>query len=590
MENLEGRQFGKWTVHEYLGNKMWRCTCSCGTEKAMRSWDIRNETSMQCNRCKGGKNTDSLKDQVFGKWTVIEDNGDKKVKCRCECGTIKDIARYELKRGRTKSCGQCRQNKLKNTTIGEWTLKEYLGNGMWKCECSCGKIAEVRQDGLLSGRSKSCGHSTTGFIDLSGRRFGKLKVDSYAGDHRWNCTCDCENKYVALSGRLRDGSTLMCRSCQMREASKLARETLIKKYGDYSYKNFDSPRSEEQLTAIESKENLITFIERYNLDGKSTSRIAKVVGLTPSIFLQYVHKYGIEDYVDIASSVSVYENEIAEFIEKECDCMVEHSNSGIIPPQEIDIYIPARNTGIEFNGNYWHSDELKNSKYHQDKTLNCLRAGVKLIHIFEYEWVCKQDKIKQYLKSMLSDNKTILYGRNIDVIEVDSDKAAEFVNKHHLNGYVRSEVNIAATYNNEIIGIMSFGSPRFNNNFQWELIRFVWKSGLAVVGGAEKLFKRFVDRYKPENIICYSDISKFRGNVYTRLGFTTNVHEITAPNYVWVDIRTNEVLTRYRTQKKKLVDRGLYKFGDTEDEIMKNIGYVKIYDCGNLRLTWERSR
>src|ERR1700680_2281430 len=34
------------------------------------------------------------------------------------------------------------------------------------------------------------------FVDLSGRMFGRILVDSYAGKSMWNCTCDCGNKRI----------------------------------------------------------------------------------------------------------------------------------------------------------------------------------------------------------------------------------------------------------------------------------------------------------------------------------------------------------------------------------------------------------
>ena len=64
---------------------------------------------------------------------------------------------------------------------------------------------------------------------------------------------------------------------------------------------------------------------------------------------------------------------------------------------------------------------------------------------------------------------------------------------------------------------MTFGKPRYNKNYEWELVRFC--SHFQVVGGAEKLFTYFRNRYKPKSIISYCDKSKFIGKVYTNLGF-----------------------------------------------------------------------
>lgn len=64
-------------------------------------------------------------------------------------------------------------------------------------------------------------------------------------------------------------------------------------------------------------------------------------------------------------------------------------------------------------------------------------------------------------------------------------------------------------------------------------------------------------------------------DLYRALGFKEL--EKSEPNYVW--IRGNTVLSRYQTQKHKLIKMGFT--GDTEDTIMKERGFLKLYDCGN---------
>lgn len=52
-------------------------------------------------------------------------------------------------------------------------------------------------------------------IDLTGQRFGRLVVVSYAGLDKqnnalWSCACDCGNTKVAMSKSLRSGMTISC--------------------------------------------------------------------------------------------------------------------------------------------------------------------------------------------------------------------------------------------------------------------------------------------------------------------------------------------------------------------------------------------
>jgi DNA-directed RNA polymerase subunit RPC12/RpoP len=53
---------------------------------------------------------------------------------------------------------------------------------------------------------------------------------------------------------------------------------------------------------------------------------------------------------------------------------------------EIDIFIPSKNFGIEFNGLYYHSYPNKPKWYHYEKTKCCQRDGIKLVHIYEDDW------------------------------------------------------------------------------------------------------------------------------------------------------------------------------------------------------------
>ena len=66
---------------------------------------------------------------------------------------------------------------------------------------------------------------------------------------------------------------------------------------------------------------------------------------------------------------------------------------------------------------------------------------------------------------------------------------------------------------------MSFGVPRFTNDFEWEIIRECSKQECLILGGKEKLWSYFLKHYNPKNCISYCDFSKFTGESYTRLGF-----------------------------------------------------------------------
>ena len=126
-----------------------------------------------------------------------------------------------------------------------------------------------------------------------------------------------------------------------------------------------------------------------------------------------------------------------------------------------------------------------------------------------------KDKIVWQLYS-----KQKLYARKLQLKEVNIKDTNEFLDAYHLqNSCYGNTVNLGLYQDEELIQVMTFGKPRYNSHYQWELLRLCTKSEYYVVGGAEKLFKHFIRDYNPESIISYCDMSKFTGDVYLRLGF-----------------------------------------------------------------------
>ena len=86
---------------------------------------------------------------------------------------------------------------------------------------------------------------------------------------------------------------------------------------------------------------------------------------------------------------SNYERELQSFLTENNVLFETHKRDILDNGKEIDIFIPNKNIGIEFNGNIWHTNWFggKDKHYHLNKTLQCNENGVKLIQIFEDEYV-----------------------------------------------------------------------------------------------------------------------------------------------------------------------------------------------------------
>jgi len=247
---------------------------------------------------------------------------------------------------------------------------------------------------------------------------------------------------------------------------------------------------------------------------------------------------------------------------------------------EYDIYLPDKKIAFEYNGVYWHSDLFKDSNYHVDKFIKSRDAEVKLIQIFEDEWLQKQDIVKNRIKSVLGLNEKI-YARNCNLVELTNKEYKTFVEKNHLQGHANSSHRYGLKHNNVIVAVIGFGKSRYTSN-GYELIRYC--SEQTVVGGASKLFKHFVAKINPELVISYANRCWSDGNLYAKLGFKNETKDDRNTGY-WY-IKKDKRYHRSNFTKKRLVG-----FGEdpnlTEAEIMKSNGFLKVYDCGNYRFIWR---
>lgn len=148
--------------------------------------------------------------QKFGRLTVIGDaghdaHGHRHWLCRCDCGTEKAIKSGNVKRGLSKSCGCGRvtnRHDLSGMRFGLLTVIDAAGRAAgqkitWRCSCDCGGEREVIGSNLVSGEVVSCGCRN------GNKTHGKTGTSLY---NRWKAMIQrCENpnnkRYAAYGGR-----------------------------------------------------------------------------------------------------------------------------------------------------------------------------------------------------------------------------------------------------------------------------------------------------------------------------------------------------------------------------------------------------
>jgi hypothetical protein len=277
------------------------------------------------------------------------------------------------------------------------------------------------------------------------------------------------------------------------------------------------------------------------------------------------------------------QNEIFDFLKNNTDFELIKDDRKILNGKELDIYIPEIKIAFEFNGLYWHSDLFKEKDYHLNKKIKCEELGINLIHIWEDDWLYKKEVVKSRILNLLNNSKKI-GARKCTIKEVDSKTSKEFNITNHLQGNVNSSYRIGLFYNDELVSLMTFGKTRRSlgsksNDNEWELYRFCNKLGHNINGSFSKLLRFFEKNKKPKKLISYAnrDWSIINQNVYEKSGF---LFERTTPVNYWY-FKDNKREHRFNWRKDKLIKLG-HK-GVSEKQIMYNLGYNIIHDCGSLK-------
>ena len=292
-------------------------------------------------------------------------------------------------------------------------------------------------------------------------------------------------------------------------------------------------------------------------------------------------KYGVPYYV-MSEECRAKTGQIISKLNRDfgrllADNGIEYAFEHRIDTYSYDLYLPSLNTLIEINPTYTHNSEgnhwgkIVETDYHMNKTKLARDHGFRCINIWDW------DDWNQIVK--LLTHKIRIYGRNCEVHEISAKLANEFESQHHLQRGVRGQrVCLGLYHNDELVGVMSFGHPRYNNQYEWELLRLCYDSKYVVIGGSAKLWKAFLQSQHPQSVISYCDLAKFSGHVYTQLGMVLD--HINTPNKVWSKgskcITNNLLLQRGYDQ----LFHTNYGKGTSNEQLMLNDGWLPVYDCG----------
>lgn len=294
---------------------------------------------------------------------------------------------------------------------------------------------------------------------------------------------------------------------------------------------------------------------------------------------KYLNKHNLRDPFS-----SSEEQEVVRFLESIGITNIVRNTRKLLPSRrEIDIYLPDYKVAIEYNGVYWHHEDVNHitKQYHYEKFAECEQLGIQLLTVFSNFWKQNPQRVQQIIINRLGLDRRCVYARKCTVKEITSRQARTFFQDNHVQGYSVSSVRYGLFYNDQLTAAMTFSKTRVgigSGDNGWELVRFA--SNTRVAGGAGKLLSAFVKQYCPQKVISYSDNEWSNGNLYNTLGFEliSNI----PPSYWYVKPKEERFYHRYNFAKHKLVEKG-FDPALTEKQITKNMGLLKVWDCGKKK-------
>lgn len=347
-------------------------------------------------------------------------------------------------------------------------------------------------------------------------------------------------------------------------------QTCLNKYGvgNGSQKNYS-----KLFVSLQNDSNASISFFNQNNQKFTIEELGEYLKVSYIPLTDWLDKFNLRKYIKHIPSKT--EDSVADYIKSlGIEHIVRRARNILDNGKEIDIYLPDYKIAIEVNGTYWHSEIEKDKKYHLNKSKDCENKGIRLIHIWQYEWdnEIQKEKIKMLLKIALGKVERKIYARNCVIKEISNKEAKALNEKVHLQGHRNAQITYGLFCDNELVQLMSFSKTKYNRNLKndssWEIIRGCPGSNNLVVGGVSKLFNHFVKENNPTQIFSYCDFNKFNGRSYEQLGMKFI-------GYTGPDVK-------YVLNNGQVVNRNPFKYQYNK----KNMKW-RLYGAGSKKYVWS---
>lgn len=243
---------------------------------------------------------------------------------------------------------------------------------------------------------------------------------------------------------------------------------------------------------------------------------------------------------------------------------------------ELDIFVPSHGFAIEYNGLYWHSILFKSKIYHANKTQSCVDKNIRLLHVFQDDWMNNRRIVESTIMHRLGKTPTKIGARKCTVVRLPRAERKKFFNENHLDGDVACRIAWGLKYNDQIVCAISLRQPVHKKYAgMLEIARSATKTFVSVPGGLSRLVRVAIGYARENamsNIITYVDTRLSGTNrSYEQAGF--KYVSSTSPRFWWTDFTNRYDRFKYRANKS---------LGLTEAQVAEQAGVVKIWGCSNL--------
>lgn len=337
--------------------------------------------------------------------------------------------------------------------------------------------------------------------------------------------------------------------------------------------NSQSHISEDSLNKLDNKD---WMIQHHITQRLTLTQIAADLSVNVTTVANYMAKHCINTQL---YGGSAGERELVEFIQSVGILGEMQTNSRtIIPPFELDVYLPAYKIAIEYCGLYWHSDahERITPMYHKHKHDLCKAVGIRLITIYEDEWIGKRQLVQKKLLHLLKlDNSAKIHARGCSVVQLSSKEKDTFFAATHIQGAGPGSITYALRYEGDYVAAITFINK---GNGKYVLNRYSTNS--IVQGGFTKLLQHFKRHNDWSVIETFADLRWSDGALYSNNGFK-HVYTL-LPDYYWIlnGSRYHKFNWRHSNKLKSLPR---YDSALSESANMRNHNAYKIYNCGLMK-------